>query len=142
MRVCAGGLLVRGDQILLARRSSDRSFYPGVWDMVGGHCEAGETPADALVREVAEEIGVTPRVFEEIAVLAEPFPAEHGEARYHIFVVTAWDGGEARLQGSEHSELRWVSPEGASTLPLAHPGYGALLIAALRHGNRDDERAS
>lgn len=69
-----------------------------------------------------EEIGVTPRAFEEIAVLAEPCPAEHGGARYHIFFVTAWDGGEPRLQGSEHSELRWVSLECALGLPLAHPG--------------------
>jgi len=33
MRVCAGGLLVRGDRILLARRADDRVFYPGVWDV-------------------------------------------------------------------------------------------------------------
>jgi hypothetical protein len=39
---------------------------------------------------VQEEIGVSPRTFEEIAVLAEPRQAEHGEARYHIFLVTGW----------------------------------------------------
>ena len=68
MRICAGGLLVRGGEVLLARRSSVRLFYPGVWDVVGGHCEDGEAPSEALVREVQEEIGVTPRTFEEIAV--------------------------------------------------------------------------
>src|SRR5437868_2489944 len=47
MRICAGGLLVRDRQILFARRSADRSFYPGVWDVIGGHCERDETPADA-----------------------------------------------------------------------------------------------
>ena len=135
MRICAGGLLVRGREVLLARRSSERSFYPGVWDVVGGHCESGESPRDALVREVEEEIGVTPRTFQGIAVLSEPSPREHGEARYHIFRVTAWAGGEPHLQGSEHSELRWVSLECARALPLAHPGYGHLFSAALDFGN-------
>jgi len=31
---------MRGDRILLARRSETRTFYPGVWDVIGGHCEA------------------------------------------------------------------------------------------------------
>ncbi len=82
--------MVRLGRILLARRSADRSFYPGVWDVIGGHCERDEAPADALVRELREEIGVTARAFDEIAVLPEPQPIEHGEAQYHIFIVTAW----------------------------------------------------
>ncbi len=134
MRVCAGGLLVRGDEILLARRSEDRKFYPGVWDVIGGHCEGGGAPGDTLVRELEEEVGVKAYAFEEIAVLEEPQPAEHGEARYHMFVVMAWGGGEPRLLGSEHSELRWVSLDHALALPLAHPGYAGLFRAVLRRG--------
>jgi 8-oxo-dGTP diphosphatase len=132
MRICAGGLLVRQGRILLARRSADRSFYPGEWDVIGGHCERDEAPADALVREIREEIGVTARAFDEIAVLPEPQPIEHGEAQYHIFIVTAWDGGQPRLRGPEHSALRWLTPERALTLPLAHPAYGELFGTALR----------
>src|SRR5438309_6526282 len=123
MRNCAGGLLVRGDEILLAKRAEDRTFYPGVWDLVGGHCEGDETPAATLGRELGEEIGVRPSAFEEIAVLEEPRAAEHGQAQYHVFLVSAWDGGEPRLLGSEHSELLWLSLEKALALPLAHPGY-------------------
>jgi 8-oxo-dGTP diphosphatase len=118
--------------MLLARRSTERILYPGVWDVIGGHCECGEAPSDAVVREVEEETGVTPRTFEEIAVLAEPQPHEYGEARYHIFLVTAWTGWEPRIQGSENSELRWVSLDNALALPLAHPGYGQLFSAVLR----------
>ena len=131
MRICAGGLLVHKDRILLAKRSADRAFYPGVWDVIGGHCEGNEAPVDALVRELVEEIGVTPCVFEKSAVLAEPQPAEHGKAQYHIFMVTAWGDGEPRLRGSEHSELRWLSLEQALALPLAHPGYAELFRSTL-----------
>jgi 8-oxo-dGTP diphosphatase len=136
MRICAGGLLVHEDWILLAKRSADRAFYPGVWDVIGGHCEGNEAPVDALVRELVEEIGVTPRVFEKIAVLAEPQPADHGEAQYHIFMVTAWGDGEPRLRGSEHSELRWLSLDQALALPLAHPGYAELFRSTLGWGDR------
>jgi 8-oxo-dGTP pyrophosphatase MutT (NUDIX family) len=126
LRICAGAVLTRGRDILLAKRADDRRFYPGVWDIIGGHCEANEAPADTLVRELREEIGITPRTIEEIAVLGEPKPSEHGQARYHIFVVSAWDGGEPRLLGTEHSDLRWMTVADALTLPLAHPGYREL----------------
>ena len=73
--------------------------------------------------------------FEQIAVLPEPQATEQSEARYHIFLVTAWAGGEPSLQGPEHSELRWLSLDQALSLPLAHPAYGQLFRAALSHGN-------
>jgi 8-oxo-dGTP diphosphatase len=125
--------------MLLAKRSEDRTFYPGVWDIIGGHCEGNETPADALLRELEEEIGVKALVCEEIAVLGEPQPAEHGEARYHVFIVTAWSG-EPRLRNAEHSELRWLFLDQALALPLAHPSYGGLFHTALERRsvrNRD-----
>ena len=99
-----------------------------------GHCEGSEAPADALVRELQEEIGVEALAFEEIAVLGEPQPASHDEARYHIFLVTAW-GGQPRLLDSEHSELRWLGLDHALALPLAHPGYRDLFRAALERAN-------
>ena len=81
MRICAGGVLVRANEILLAKRSSDRAFYPGVWDIVGGHVEAGELPPDALTRELYEELGIRPLVFVEVDVLNEPQPDHYGVER-------------------------------------------------------------
>lgn len=130
MRTCAGGLLVRGRTLLVAKRSDDRAFYPAVWDVPGGHCHANEAPAGTLVRELHEELGIAAQVFEEVAVLAEPRPAEHGDARYHMFVVRGWTG-EPQLHGVEHSELRWVRLDEARSLVLAHPDYLQLFRAAL-----------
>lgn len=45
-------------------------------------------------------------------------------------VVRGW-AGEPQLQGSEHSELRWVTLDEAAYLPLAHPGYLHLFRAVL-----------
>ena len=52
-------MLLRADAILLCHRSRDRAWYPDVWDLPGGHIEAEESPGDALVREIQEELGVT-----------------------------------------------------------------------------------
>ena len=131
MRICAGALLVRGREILLVKRSDDRAFYPGVWDVVGGHSEAGEKPAETLARELAEELGIEPLAFEHVDVLDEPRPDKYGDARYHIFVVTAWSG-VPRLRNAEHSELRWLTLDEALTLPLAHPDYVRLFPAVLQ----------
>ena len=132
MRVCAGGLLIRRDAILLLKRSEDRPYYPGVWDVPGGHCESGETPAAALARELEEEIGVHVSSCEEIARVEDPLA--DGGIRCHFFVVTAWRG-EPRIVDAEHSDLRWVTLREARTLPLAHPSYAELFRTALSHAN-------
>jgi ADP-ribose pyrophosphatase YjhB (NUDIX family) len=70
-----------------------------VWDAIGGHVESRDSIHAALVRELAEEIQVTPSHFVQLATLAEIQPALHGEAIYHIFLVTAWDGNPTMRVG-------------------------------------------
>src|SRR5436190_8776587 len=60
MRNIVNALFVRDGAVLLVRRSPHRSTYPGFWSFPGGHVEPGESLAEALVREVREEVGVVP----------------------------------------------------------------------------------
>lgn len=55
----AAGLLRRGGRGLLLHRAPTRRWYPDCWDLPGGHVEGGETPDEALHRELLEELGVT-----------------------------------------------------------------------------------
>ena len=132
MKTCVGAFLFQNGLVLLGLRSEERLFYPGLWDAIGGHVESKESIGDALARELSEEIQVTPIDFVELATLTEVQPKINGEANYHMFLVTGWEGAGPTMQGNEHSEIRWFSAAEAVTLPLAHPGYVELLSGLQR----------
>ncbi len=115
------GVLVRGDTVLMGHRSPHRRWYPGVWDLPGGHVEPGEDEPAALARELREELGVTP--LEPTRALA----VDDGDLHLTVWVVRAWDGEPRNLQPEEHDGLRWVTAAEARCLTLAHPSYADLV---------------
>ncbi|MBI1777553.1 MAG: NUDIX domain-containing protein [Proteobacteria bacterium] len=133
---CACAILLRDGAVLLGRRAPHKRAYPNCWDILGGHIEAGETPPEALIREVEEEAGVTPTAFEAIGFFTEPNPEINGPVGYYVFVVTAWSGGEPAMLGDEHTEFRWFPLADASRLPdLAVPQYKRLFQDLARHAS-------
>lgn len=126
-RACVGALLLstrdRSPHLLLGKRTADRAFYPGVWDVLGGHCEPGETPEQTLVRELREEVGVTPTAWRSPEKFEERLPNLDETLVLHLYVVTAWAGTPHNRTPEEHTEITWVSVEEACRLSLAHPGY-------------------
>lgn len=125
LKVCALGILFRDGKILLGKRTKHRTSYPNVWDMIGGHCEGGETLPQTLIRELQEEIGVTPIEFEQISTLFD----SNNDHTYHVFVVTDWQGEPESLQPEEHSMIGWFGINEALELELALPIYRELFIS-------------
>ena len=120
---CAGGVVLDGDgRILLIRRGQEPSL--GFWSVPGGRCRPGETPADACVREVAEETGLRVQVTRLAGTVERDGPA--GVA-YDIddFVCTVVGG--ALQAGDDALEARWVSAADLAGLDVV-PG----LIDCLR----------
>ena len=130
----AGGLLCCQGRLLLGKRSVRRRAYPGVWDVPGGHVEADETAEQALVRELREELGVTPTEWQEVAVLHLPAMGNEDThmLRLHLFVVTGWCGEPRNLQPDEHEVLAWFTLEDVTRLTLAHAAYPRLFAEALK----------
>ncbi|MFI7487299.1 NUDIX hydrolase [Micromonospora echinaurantiaca] len=120
-RVGAYGVCEDAGRVLLARGSA-ACPYPGVWQLPGGGVEHAEHPAHAVVREFAEETGLTVEVTGLRAVLADvaTFPADGAAVHTDrlVFDVVA-RGGEPRPEPAGGSdELAWFTPAEAAEVPL------------------------
>jgi mutator protein MutT len=128
MRDIVNALLIRRGTVLLARRSPHRKAYPDLWSFPGGHVEKGESLAAALRRELREEIGIVPIDYRFVEAITDLNTATDDPVSYHMYVVTAWQGGEPTILDTEHTELRWFTQaEAISLSDLALPEYRALL---------------
>jgi 8-oxo-dGTP diphosphatase len=137
LRRCSCALFVRDGRLLLGRRSPVKQFYPDVWDLIGGHARPEETPEEALLREVEEEVGSIPTDFSLLEIAPEPNPEANGPCQYYVFLVRGWAGSEPFLRNAEHVALGWFTPSEARRLDLADPAYLELFarIEALQsHG--------
>lgn len=105
-RPCVGALIVREGRVLLARRA--REPFQGWWDIPGGFMEAGETPEEALAREVLEETGLRARSFRLLAIFPDTYGVE-GVPTLNLHYVVETDEGEPSPQ-SDVAELRWFGP--------------------------------
>ncbi len=115
-----GALLVDSQgQVFVARFSKIEGRYA----IPGGHVEYGETAAQALVREMEEETGLTPTSFRLLQVSERISPPLYKDGRHHLvyldFVVDEWEG-TLQLDGVELSAGKWLRPEDALTLPLTY----------------------
>ena len=128
-------LIVRSGKILLGLRSAEREFYPNVWDMFGGHVEASEELEQALVRELQEELGITPTQSTFLKTLTIDLPSPPNAPGdlliFHLYRVTDWTGMPVNRQPEEHSTIGWFSLEEAVRLSLADAMYPELFARYL-----------
>jgi 8-oxo-dGTP diphosphatase len=117
MRHYACAILLQDARILLGLRAPHRKAYANCWDVIGGRVEAGETVAQALHRELGEEIGIAPTGVEELCSVIDHGPLERGEATYHMHLVRSWTGDGLLMVNDEHTELRWFTIAEACALP-------------------------
>ena len=123
---CVTGALVRDGKVLLVKRAPHMRFYPGVWDLFGGHIERDESPEDALRREAMEELGIEIESFHLLGTHQDPVePAE-----VMVFAVTAWKGEPVNAAPDEHTDIGWYS---ADELPASDglDGYRELVVRAI-----------
>jgi 8-oxo-dGTP diphosphatase len=128
-------LIIQSQKILLGLRSAGREFYPGVWDLFGGHMEPGEGQEQTLVRELQEELGITHIQWTFLETLTLSLPANGNEPSeqmtVHLYLVTAWKGTPYNRQPEEHSVIHWFSLAQATQLHLADPTYPTLFARYL-----------
>lgn len=125
-RISAGALVgPRG--VLLTHRSRQRRYYPDCWDFPGGHIEPGENAADALRRELREEIDVVAEISGEPRLRITEEDPNGDVMDLRLWVIDSWLGEARNVATDEHDEIRWISRAEVPTLQLAHPDYADLL---------------
>lgn len=117
-----GAVVVHDNKVLAARRGEGKSLA-GYWEFPGGKIEAGESPHDALAREMREELHCDVKVGEEVTT------TEH-EYDFATIVLTTFyctsESGEMTL--TEHAEIRWVEPSELDQLQWAPADVPAVKL--------------
>lgn len=111
----------RGDQILATQRGY--GDWRGWWEFPGGKMEPGESPEQALVREIHEELDAEIAVGELIQTVEWDYPAFH--LTMHCYWCTL--ASEA-LHLLEHEDARWLSPQTLDSVKWL-PADEGLLVA-------------
>ena len=138
-RVAAYALITRDDEVLLTRMSA-RTRIPGRWTLPGGGIDHGESPQQAVVREVHEETGLDCTVGEVLVVTDSHFEGTAPSGRtedFHtvqiVFEGTAAGDEPPRVveEGGTSDDAAWVALTDLDTLPL-RPNVKAALAARER----------
>ncbi len=118
-------------EFLLASRPENKP-WAGWWEFPGGKIEAGESAEKALIRELQEELGVTPTHIQPWLTRTYDYPATHDAAaktvRLHFFFVTKWQGN---LAGLENQQLSWQNPSNISVSPILPANVPIMKALAL-----------
>jgi 8-oxo-dGTP diphosphatase len=115
--------IVEQEGRFLVTRRPPGVHLEGYWEFPGGKCDAGESLAACLERELYEELDVAARVGAELLATSHAYP----DRRVELHFLRCDLLGEPRPQLGQ--EMRWVSRDDLSTLPF--PPADAELIAIL-----------
>lgn len=125
----AVGVVVNGaGRYLLTRRHAGKD-HAGCWEFPGGKLEPGETPREALLRELTEELGIQVESCRPLIVIPYDYPAR--SVLLHTYCVTAYTGTP---EGREGQPLGWF--DAAELRQLQLPAANRGIVNALRLPDR------
>lgn len=120
--VVGGALIDAQRRVLVQQRPADKQ-HGGLWEFPGGKVEAGETPEAALVRELAEELGI---VVAEASLVPAGFATGPGVVLL-LYAARAWAGEPVATDGAH---IDWADADLLGT--LAMPPADVPLVATVQ----------
>lgn len=108
------GAVIVEDGLVLCAQRGDAGSLAGLWEFPGGKIEPGESAAEALRREISEELDCTIEVDELITTTAHEY--EFGTVNLTTFYCRLASGSPTP---SEHAAISWLHPADLSTIEWA-----------------------
>ena len=129
--VVAAALVDKQGKTLVAQRPEGKHMA-GLWEFPGGKLEEGETPEEALIRELKEELGIkaTKQDLQPISFVSHDYESFH--LVMLLYGCRRWYG---QVRANEHSDLKWTWGDQLAKLPM--PPADAPLLEPLTHYMRE-----
>lgn len=111
-RIATTWIMNKKGEILLQKRAATKAKNPNIWGKTGGHVDSGETPEEAIIREVKEELGIVldKDNIEELDIYKSKEP-KNKYFGYNYFSVVDYKVEDCKLQIEEVDEVKYVSIE-------------------------------
>ncbi len=122
------GVLRRKGLVCLALRRAHQSFSD-CWEFPGGKIEKGESPVEALTREIQEELGIVVSQWQPLIVI--PWQYESFAVRLHVFESEQFQG---EPKGCEGQTVRWVAVDELDQVSFPNANKG--IVTALQLANQ------
>lgn len=104
-------IIPNGDGKILITQRAQHLSHGGYWEFPGGKIEANESPEDALLREIQEELGIVIRGYRFLRTVEHTY--EHSNVQLHAYWVSQYQGTPKCLESQK--AMAWVHPSALSS---------------------------
>ncbi len=127
IHVVAGVVVTDDGRVLISQRRQD-THLAGKWEFPGGKLESGESAAMALVRELQEELSITPQIYTPLITIEHQYPEK--TILLDVWLINKYNGDVCANEGQNY---RWININSLSAVDM--PDADIPIISSLMLSN-------